>query len=171
MGRVWKTLQLFVAFHRDQEQRERRFPYLWPPRGARASVTNRESDGREAFVLVKGDREHRDVQIKVWPDRLVLRRDEGLDWSGIVVTDHSVAVRVAERWVEVRSDGSVKSASEQEGGQEGGDVTILEADGAIYRWTDLAEIIVSSDGLNISRRSPEGISAITPRGVVVKHRE
>ena len=80
------------------------------------------------------------------------------------MTEHGVAVRVAGRWLEVRHDGSVKSISEEEGG----DVTILEANGALYRWTDLAEIIVSPDGANISRRSPDGISAITPRGVVVR---
>lgn len=164
MSRIWKSVSLFVAFHRDRKQRARKFPYLWPPTGARASVTDKDGTGQEAFVLVKGDGDARDVQIKVWPDKIVLRRDDGHDWSGIVVTDHGAAVRVGDRWIEVRHDGSVKSST-----ADGADVTILEADGAIYRWADLAEIIVSPDGGNISRRSPEGTAAITPQGVVVKN--
>ena len=161
--RIWKAVQLFVAFHRDKQHKPRRFPYLWPPADGRAAVTDRAENGQEVFILVKGDGSARDVQIKVWPEKIVLRRADDAGWSGLVVTDHSVAVRIAGRWVEVRHDGSVKSSGELDD-----DITILDADGSIYRWTDLAEIIVSPDGSNISRRSPEGISAITPKGVVVR---
>ncbi len=167
MSKIWKSVQLFVAFHRDRAQRERRFPYLWPPKNARATITDRRESGQEAFLLIKGEAEARDVQIKVWPARIVLRRDEGLYWSGVVVTDHSVAVRVAGRWIEIRHDGAIKSAAEEEDG----DVTFLEADGTVYRFVDLAEIIVSPDGSNISRRTPTEISAITPSGVLIRKKE
>lgn len=164
MRKVWRSVRLFVAFHKDRQKRARRIPYLWPPSDAQAGVTDKDTDGQEAFVLVKGaSGSERDVQIKVRPDKIILRRDDGPDWSGIIVTDHGVAVRVGDHWVEVRHDGSVKREA-------AGETTFLEADGTIFRFTDFAEIIVSPQGDNISRRTPEGIAAITPDGVLVKDR-
>lgn len=164
MQKIWRSVRLFVAFHKDRQKKARRIPYLWPPRDAQATVADKDTDGQEAFVLVKGaGGSARDVQIKVRPDKIILRRDEGPDWSGIIVTDYGVAVRVGDQWIEVRHDGSVKREAE-------GETTFLEADGTIYRFTDLAEIIVSPHGDNISRRTPDGIAAITPEGVLVRDR-
>lgn len=165
MRRVWRSVRLFVAFHKDKQKRTRRFPYLWPPNDGQASVTDKDKDGQEAFIQVRAaDSSSRDVQIKVRPDKIILRRDDGPWWSGIIVTDDAVAVRVQDKWIEVRYDGSVKSSQE-------GETTFLDADGTIFRYTDLAEIMVSPNGENISRRTPTGITAITPTGLVVKERK
>lgn len=160
MGKVWRSVLLFVAFHKDRSGKPRRDPYLWRPDDGQASVTDKDADGQEAFVVVKGaDASVRDVQIKARPDKIIVRRNEGLDWSGIVITDHGVSVRVGEHWIEVKHDGSVKRET-------GGEVTFLEATGEIFRLREFEEIIVSADGETISRRRPQGVAAITRRGVM-----
>lgn len=159
MNKVWRSVLLFVAFHKDRAGKPRRDPYLWRPDDGQASITDKETDGQEAVILVKSADNSRDVQIKARPNKIIVRRNEGPDWSGIVITDHGVSVRVGDHWVEVRHDGSVKRET-------GNEVTFLEATGEIFRLRDFEEIIVSADGETISRRRPQGIAAITRQGVL-----
>lgn len=162
---VWKSAKLLIAFYRDKNQRKRRIPYLWGPKGAEAGITDRDKSDQESFVLIEDAKGKRDIQIKFRPEHIVIRRDAGDYWQGMVITDHSIKARVAGRIIEIGHDGSVKSVSADD---EATDKTVVEADGTVFKWTDLAEIIISGDGAEVSHRQPEQFTAITPRGTITK---
>ncbi|MDA3857386.1 MAG: hypothetical protein PF480_03925, partial [Roseovarius sp.] len=121
---------------------------------------------QEAFLVVKAaDRAGpRDVQVKLHPDKIVLRRDSGPSWEGVVVEDHMISVQVAGAWVRIRADGSV--AHERDG-----DMTYVESDGAVLKKTEFVEAMMSGDGVELSRRTPTTIAAITEDGVLAKSRD
>jgi hypothetical protein len=106
----------------------------------------------------------RDVQVKLHPDNIVLRRDSGPSWEGVVVEDHMISVQVAGAWVRIRADGSV--AHERDG-----DMTYVESDGAVLKKTEFVEAMMSGDGVELSRRTPTTIAAITEDGVLAKSRD
>ena len=161
--RIWKAVQLFVAFHKDQKRKDRETPYLWPPTGARASVTDKDDSAQETFVLVKGEGDARDVQIKLRPDKIVLRRDPDVSWEGVVVEDHMISVQVGGAWVRIKADGSVSH-------ERGGDMTYVESDGSVLKKTEFVDAMMSGDGVELSRRTPTSIAAITEDGVLAKPR-
>jgi hypothetical protein len=162
---IWKSAKLLIAFYRDKNQRKRRIPYLWGAKGAEAGITDRDKSDQETFVLIEDAKGARDIQIKFRPEHIVIRRDAGDYWHGLVITDHSIKARVAGRIIEIGHDGSVKSISADDTES---DKTIVEADGTVFKWTDLAEIIISGDGAEVSHRQPDQITAITPRGTITK---
>lgn len=159
---VWKTAELMIAFHKNKKKERRDAPYLWRPKDAIARLMGKPED-QEAFIVLKGIGDAADVQIKLHPDKMVIRRDHVLGWSGIVIDEHSVKVLVDDDWIRIDPNGSVKIERDAE-------TTYLEGDGSIIRISPDAEIIVSSDGQRMSRRTDEQIDAFTPEGFVSRKR-
>ncbi|WP_298921102.1 hypothetical protein [uncultured Roseobacter sp.] len=163
--RTWRSAQLYIGFHRDRQGNQRVEAKVWPPKNGNASIhTNPEE--QEAFLVVKAADKTvpRDVQIKFQPDKIVLRRDPGISWEGIVVEDGLISVQVGGVWVRIKSDGSV--AHERDG-----DMTYVESDGAVLKKTEFVEAMMSGDGVELSRRTPTTIAAIREYGVLAKSRE
>lgn len=163
--RTWKSAQLYIGFHRDRQGNLRSEAKVWPPKNGSASI-HANPEEQEAFLVVKAaDKvEPRDVQIKFRPDKIVLRRDVGIGWEGIVVEDGLISVQVGGAWVRIKADGSV--AHERDG-----DMTYVESDGAVLKKTEFVDAMMSGDGVELSRRTPTTIAAITEDGVLAKSRD
>lgn len=162
---AWRSAQLLIAFHKTRKREKRDEPLMWRPKDATAFIPGDPED-REAFIDVKGTGDARDVQIKMHPDKLILRRDESEPgWTGIVADHHEVRVRVGDTWITVRADGSVCRQVE-----DAEDKAWIEADGAFMRIGSDTEIVVSGDGPQLSRRTECQIDAITADGFVQKKR-
>ena len=104
-----------------------------------------------------------DVQIKLRPDMVVLRRDYDGGWEGIIANAHSVAVKVGGVSIRINHDGSITR-------EDGDSTTWVEADGGVLKKTEFVEAAVSSDGMEMTRRTPDNLTAITPRGLLSKDR-
>ena len=164
--RVWKSAQMYLAFHKDQNKRERKEPKFWPPKNGSASLHGDTAE-QEAIVVVKAadPDQTKDVKIKLHPNRIVVRRDADFWWQGVAVDDHSVTVRMADNTIiEVRHGGSIKRRSAE-------DETHVEADGSIFKWTPHAELTMTGDGIEMARRTEDRIAAITHDGVVDRARK
>ena len=164
MNRVWKTAQLYIGFHRDPRGRKRSKPHVWPPKNARASIHD-DPERQEAFLVIKSAQEdrERDVQIKLRADKIVLRRDLDESWRGVIVTEHEVIVAVGDVSITINHDGSITR-------QGNSDTTWIEADGAVLKKTDYVEASMSGDGVDMVRRSPDSIAAITEEGIVTRRK-
>ena len=141
-------------------------PKLWPPKNGSASIHG-DPSAQEAIVVVKAaDPEAaQDVQIKLHPNRIVVRRDADAWWQGVAVDEHSVTVRMADNTIiEIRHDGSVKRRSAE-------DETHVEADGSIFKFTEFAEAHMTGDGVEMTRRTEDRIATITADGVVDRARK
>lgn len=153
---AWKSAQLLIAFHRNKDGRRRQDPRLWSPKNAVAGVTD-DPKAKEAFVVVRGHGDAGDVQIKLHPDKIILRRDPGsLGWTGIQADHHRVRVLVGNVWITVQGDGSIKR--EIEGASD--DQSWVEADGSYIRIAPEMEIMVSGDGSKLTRRTIERLDVI-----------
>jgi len=164
--RVWKSAQMYIAFHKDQKKRKREEPKLWPPKNGSASLHENAAE-QEAIVVVKAadPDDTQDVQIKLHPNRIVVRRDADKWWQGVAVGDHSVTVRMADNTIiEIRHDGSIKRRGAE-------DETHVEADGSIFKWTEFAESHMTGDGIEMTRRTDDRIASITHDGVVDRARK
>jgi len=106
--RVWQSAQLYIGFHRDPKGKMRDQAHVWPPKNAHATIDSNPED-KEAFIVVKSADPNisSDVQIKLHPDKIVLRRDEDAGWEGIVLSPHRVSVQVNGTWIIVNADGSI----------------------------------------------------------------
>lgn len=162
--RTWRSAQLYIGFHRDQEGVKRPQPKVWPPKNVRASIHDDPTE-QETFVVIKGAGEDadQDVQIKLRPDKIVLRRDHEAAWNGVLVTEQSVSVAVGGLSISIHADGSITRKA-------GGDTTWVEADGSVLKKTEFVEASMSGDGVQLRRRTPDGIAAIESDGVISKSR-
>jgi len=163
--RIWSSAQLYIGFHRDQKGNLRKEAHVWPPKNANATIDPNPED-KEAFVVVKSANQDvsSDVQIKMHPDKIVLRRDEDAGWAGILVKPDRVAVQVNGVWININADGSIAHDLD-------GDMTYVEADGAVLKKTQYVDAMMSGDGTELSRRTPTTIAAITADGVIAKGRD
>ena len=159
---VWKSAQLLIAFYKDKNNQPRKEPRFWQPSNAFAGLRAKPED-QEAFIVLKGEDEGEDVQIKLHPSNIVVRRNRPLGWSGILIGQDSVKVKVDGDLIEIGHDGTVKVTRDA-------DTTYLEGDGSIIKVNPDAEILVSSDGSKMSRRTDEQFDAFTPEGFVSKKR-
>ena len=163
---AWKSAQLLIAFHSDPDGVRRDEPRLWRPKNANASLPD-DPKQKEAFVVVRGHGDAGDVQIKMHPGKIILRRDDGtLGWTGIQADHHGVSVLVGNVWIAVQADGSIKR-------QVDGDTDAtswVEADGSFIRIAPEAQIVVSGDGSQLSRRTDYQLDTITADGVVSRRR-
>ena len=164
LQRVWKSAQLYIGFHRDPEGRERKAPHIWPPKNGRATI-HEDPDEQEAFVVLKsvdGDAAQ-DVQIKLRPDMIVLRRDYTDAWEGVVVDQYAVSIKVGGISIRINYNGSITR-------EDGDSTTWVEADGGVLKKTEFVDAAMSADGIELSRRTPDNLTAITGRGLVFKDR-
>lgn len=159
---VWKSAQLLIAFHKDKNRQPRKEPRFWQPDNAFAGLRAKPED-QEAFVIVKGEDEADDMQIKLHPNNVVVRRDRPLGWSGILIGQDTIKVRIDGDLIEIAHDGAVKVTRDA-------DTTYLEGDGSVIKVNPEAEILVSGDGSQMSRRTDDHFDAFTPEGFVSKKR-
>jgi hypothetical protein len=164
LHRVWKSAQLYIGFHRDQRGNVRPEAKVWPPKNGSASIHNDPAE-QEVFLVVKSADKAcpRDVQLKLHPDKIVLRRDAGAGWQGVVVEDGLISVQVNGTWVRIKADGSIAQDID-------GDLTYIEADGSVLKKTEFVDATMSADGVELSRRTDDSIAAIKHDGVVAKAR-
>ncbi|WP_299749658.1 hypothetical protein [uncultured Tateyamaria sp.] len=164
--RLWKSAQLYIGFHTDQQGNVRNQPKAWPPKNANATIHS-DPKVQEVFLEVRPEDRSttRDVQIKLQPDKIVLRRDsDDIGWEGIVVEDDSVAIRVSGTRIRIKVDGAITRETDD-------DTTYIEADGSILKMTEYVEAMMSGDGVKLSRRTPDNIAAITEDGVVARSKD
>lgn len=160
---TWKSVELMLAFHKDQKGMKRKKPVFWNPKNAFARLFADTKD-QEAILHIKAqESDGSDVMVQFQANKVTIRRNHPLGWSGIEVTDYSVSVVVDNVLVTVYADGSVTKKEDAE-------TTFLEADGTILKNTPWADIMVSGDGGNISRRTEDQLDAFTPDGFVSKKR-
>ena len=153
---AWKSAQLLIAFHRNKDGRRRQDPRLWSPKNGVAGVTD-DPKAKESVLVVRGHGDAGDVQIKLHPDKIILRRDpEAIGWSGLQVDHYGVRVLVGDVWITVQADGSIKR--EVEGAAD--DESWLEADGSYIRIAPEVEIEVTGDGRKMTRRTAERLDVI-----------
>lgn len=164
LTRVWKSAQLYIGFHRDKSGRQRDAARVWPPKNANATIHGDPTD-QEAFLVVKSaaPQASGDIQLKLRPDRLILRRDPGHGWEGVVMTDHGVSVRVGDIWITVAHDGSVSR-------EDAVGTTYVEADGSILKKTEFVEAMISGDGEELTSRTANRLTAIRGDGIICKDR-
>ena len=162
--RVWKSAQLYIGFHRDPEGKMRKEPHVWPPKNGRASI-HKDSAEQETLMVVKSadGNSDQDIQIKLRPDMIVLRRDFKDAWEGVLIGEHSVHVKVGGVSIRVNHDGSITR-------EDGDSTTWVEADGGVFKKTEFVEASMSSDGTELTRRTPDNLTAITPNGLLSKDR-
>ena len=164
LHRVWKSAQLYIGFHRDPEGKKRSAPHVWPPKNGKATI-HEDPTEQEAFMVLKsatGDAAQ-DVQIKLRPDVIVLRRDYKDAWEGVVVDPFTVSVKVGDVSIRINHDGSITR-------DDGDSTTWVEADGGILKKTEFVDAAMSSDGTELSRRTSDNLAAITDRGLISKDR-
>ena len=91
---------MYVGFHTDQKGKPRTQPKLWSLKNGNASIHN-DATVHEAIVVVRtADSEaSQDVQIKLHPNRIVVRRETDMRWQGVAVDEHSVTIRMADNTI------------------------------------------------------------------------
>lgn len=164
LHRVWKSAQLYIGFHRDLDGKARKEPHAWPPKNGRATIHEDPSE-QETFVFLKsadGDAAQ-DVQIKLRPDVIVLRRDYKGAWEDVFVDPLTVSVKVGGVSIRINYDGCIMR-------DDGDSTTWVEADGGVLKKTEFVEAAMSADGTELSRRTPGNLTAITDRGLISKDR-
>lgn len=164
LSRTWRSAQMYIGFHKDQSGNQRDAAKLWPPKNGNASI-HRDPAEQEAFVVVKASdqTENGDVQIKLRPDQIVVRRDPAQGWQGIMAYDHEVVVLVNGARIRIKADGSVSHVRD-------GGLTSIEADGSVIKVTEGVEAMMSGDGVELSRRTVSDFAAIRTDGVISKAR-
>ncbi|MEO3416201.1 hypothetical protein AAFO92_16235 [Roseovarius sp. CAU 1744] len=162
--RIWKSAQLYIGFYRDPEGKMRKAPHVWPPRNGKATI-HPDAREQETFVVVKsaeGDTDQ-DIQIKLRPDMIVLRRDDRTAWEGVKIDRSTVSVKVGDLSIRINHDGSITR-------EDGDSTTWVEADGSVLKKTEFVEAAMSGDGTELKRRTPDNVAAITRGGVLSKDR-
>jgi len=159
--RVWKSAQMYIGFHKDQNGQRREQPKLWPPKNGSASI-HPDPSAQEAMLVVKAADPDttKDVEVILQPTRLVVRRDAEMWWQAFAVEEDTIKVRMADgATIIIGHDGSVKRRSTE-------DETHVEADGSIFKVTAHAESHMTGDGVEMTRRTGDRIAAIRADGVV-----
>ena len=164
LNRTWRAAQMYIGFHKDQSGNQRDAAKVWPPKNGNASI-HRDPAEQEAFVVVKASdqTENGDVQIKLRPDQIVIRRDPAQGWQGIMADDYGITVQVNGARIRIKADGSVSQTSEK-------GLTAIEADGSVIKVTEGVEAMMSGDGVELSRRTASDFAAIRTDGVISKAR-
>lgn len=162
--RVWKSAQLYIGFHRDPKGQRRETPKVWPPKDARATIHEDPAE-QETFLILKSaeGEADQDVQIKLRPDMIVLRRDNKDAWEGIIAEKHTLTVKIAGMSIRINHDGSITR-------EDGDSTTWVEADGGVLKKTEFVEAAISADGMELTRRTPDNLTAITEQGLLSKDR-
>ena len=91
---------MYVGIHTDQKGKPRTQPRLRSPKNGNASIHN-DATAHEAIVVVNAaDSEaSQDVQIKLHPNQIAVRRDTDIRWQGVAADEYSVTVRMADNTI------------------------------------------------------------------------
>jgi len=164
LRRVWKSAQLSVGFHRDPAGKERDHPHVWSPKNGRASI-HPDPEEQEAFVMMRSAENDsaQDIQIKLHPEMIVLRRDFKEAWQGLKIDAFVVTVKVGDTIIRIGPDESISRKSSDS-------TTWIEADGQVLKISEYVTASMSGDGVTLKRRTPDGVAAITENGVIWKER-
>ena len=160
--RIWKSAQLYIGFHQDKQGRQRAEAHVWKPDNGNATI-NPDPAKQEAFLVLNATDPDAtgDVQVKLRPDAIVLRRDSDQGWKGIKIDEGDVTVLVNGIEIRIGADGAITRTDEDS-------TTWVEADGYILRKTEFVEASMSADGENLTRRTEDHIAAISGDGVISK---
>lgn len=159
MRRVWKAVQLFLGFHVAPDGLRRARPYIWRPKNGNAGISNPEDTEVFCVVSAASGRSEDDVQIKLHPDKIVLRRSQGDGWRGVLVGECSIQVCTPDGvWVTVAHDGTVCRRSDV-------DTTYIEVDGSVLKETPYVKAMMSGDGEVLSSSTPDRLARISPDSV------
>lgn len=162
--RVWKSAQLCVGFHKDRDGRPRRAPHLWTPKDGKASLYSNPNE-QESFVLLKSTegKTQTDVQIRMRPDAIEMTRNYQGAWTAVSADEFAVTVEVAGIQIRIGHDGTV-TREDQSG-------TIwIEADGGVLKKSETVEASISSDGMELTRRTSDNLSVIAEQGVLSRQK-
>ena len=91
---VWQSAELPIAFHKNKDRTKRNAPYFWRPKEAFARLTAKPEDQEVVVVMRAAADTGADVQIKMHSDKIVVRRDRDPGWSGIIIDEHQVQIKV-----------------------------------------------------------------------------
>lgn len=162
--RVWKSAQLCVGFHKDRDGRQRKAPHFWTPKDGKASIHANPCE-QESFVILKGAEVDKgaDVRIGMRPDVVEMKRDFQGAWNAVTVDEFAVSVEVGGIQIRVGHDGTVMR-EDQSG------TTWIEADGGVLKKTETAEASISSDGMELTRRTADNLSVIAEHGMLSRQR-
>jgi len=160
---VWQSAELLIAFHKNKNKTKRDAPFFWRPKEAFARLLAKPEDQEAVVVMRAADDNGADVQIKMHSDKIVIRRDRELGWSGIIVDDHQIQIKVDGTVIRVDPDGGVVVERDFQ-------KTHLEGTGEIFRFTPDTKIVVSADGGRMSRETEASFDGFTPDGVVSRRK-
>jgi len=158
---LFKSAKLMIAFYRDKNAKKLEKPFIWAARKPVVGLSNKDLGEQESFLLIEGEDGERDVEVRLHPDKIVLSRDDGDFWKGVVLDAGCIRVAAGGRIIEIAPDGAVKVRDDETPDV----VSSVEADGSIYRLSEEATIFVSGDGSQASFRTDDRLSALTPEGV------
>jgi hypothetical protein len=163
--RFWKSVDLRIMFKTFGNGKLREQPKAWAPKDASASLLG-DPDKQDVILTVRGSSANGsdDVSISCAANCIgIFRPRPEVGWQIVAVEPDQITVKVGALEIMIRADGSiVREAHDQK--------TYIEADGSFLHQSEFVEAIMSADGLSLSRKTPDGIAAITPDGVITRLR-
>ena len=165
IDRFWKSVDLRVMFKTFGNGKRRERPKAWAPKDASASLLgNREK--QDVVLTLRGSSPNGsdDVSISCTANCIgIFRTRPEVGWQIVAVEPDQITVKVGELKITIRADGSmVREAHDEK--------IYIEADGSVLHQAEFVEAMMSADGLSLSRKTPDGIAAITPDGVITRLR-
>ncbi|WP_152563405.1 hypothetical protein [Ruegeria halocynthiae] len=163
---VWATARMYIAFHLDQSGGRRDAPRFWSPKNGCASL-HRDPKAQEVVLVLKAAEPGREqgVEVKLHPNRIIVRRDAEMWWQGVAIEEDTVRVQMADGTrISVGYDGRIKREADE-------GHTHVEADGSVFKRTRQAVVHVTGDGVEMKQRTEDRIVAITADGVVDRARK
>lgn len=164
--KVWKSAQLLIGFHKDRQGRAHKHMRTWSPANGLAGLHS-DTSKQETFVSMEAasGRQEDDVLVKLRPDQIVVRRESGQCWQGVIIKDDCIAVRTADgAWIKIEADGAVIRHTER-------DETVIEADNSVSKRTANVEAMMSSDGIDMARSTSENVAFVVADGVTCRPRD
>lgn len=106
---IWRKVELLLCFYRDQSGKALSGAKTWAPKNAQAGI-HRNPELQETIAIVRPDQRNddREVMIRFRQDQIALRRDEGQAWSGVLIQDDCIHVRVNGRDIAIDALGQIK---------------------------------------------------------------
>lgn len=159
--RVWTSARLLIGFHRKPDGAMRDKAYVWAPKDGHATIREDVTDAEVFCELASanGDKDM-NVQIKLHPDKIVLRRGTPDYWKGIVVSEFDVQVQVGGIWVKIGYDGTVTRQTDV-------DTTLVEVDGSVFKETLYSTAKMSADGTELSSVGPDQVASVSLDGIML----
>ena len=164
VSRVWSAVRFMIGFHKDAGGKVRDKAFVWSPKDGHATIRDDVTDA-EVFCEIESanGEDDKNVQIKMHPDKLILRRTNKDYWNGIVASEFDVQVQVGDTWIKIGYDGSVTRQTDS-------DTTNVEADGSVFKETLYSTAHMSADGTDLSSSTDGQVSRVSPMGIMQAQR-